>query len=199
MPGLGPRLPHGFPTGRMGPTKSRAPVGPREARDRRSCGGPSVLRPIGRAARAPRPAVMTCCDLRGRGTGAPRSSNGPSHRGGRRRREAGRGGRPAGERCRRADRILEDWGLIPASYEEGLPPLVRRAGRQYLALRGSLDPCVLRFLPREIDDLYARRVLVDAGTINRRRVSYGHTPRRKRRARPAVSCPPPSDQPSLSE
>jgi hypothetical protein len=60
---------------------------------------------------------------------------------------------------------LEDWGLVLAGAEEGLPPVVRRAGRQYLALRGSLDSCALGFLPQVIDDLHARRALLDAGGI----------------------------------
>jgi hypothetical protein len=46
-----------------------------------------------------------------------------------------------------------------------LTPILRDAGRQYLALEGSVDPAVLRFLPFVIDDLHARRALLDAGTI----------------------------------
>jgi hypothetical protein len=62
-------------------------------------------------------------------------------------------------------RILEGWGLILAGLQEGLPPILRDAGREYLALQGSVDPAVLGFLPFVIDDLHARRALLDAGTI----------------------------------
>jgi hypothetical protein len=62
-------------------------------------------------------------------------------------------------------RVLEGWGLILAGLKEGLTPILRDAGRQYLELRGSVDPAVLRFLPFVIDDLHARRALLDAGTI----------------------------------
>jgi hypothetical protein len=61
----------------------------------------------------------------------------------------------------------EAWGLLLAGFEEGLPPILRRAGQQYLALRGAVDPCVLRFLPREVDDLYARRVLFTMRTTGK--------------------------------
>ncbi len=71
---------------------------------------------------------------------------------------------PASVVCERLG-VLEGWGLVLAGSGEGLPPVLRRAGRQYLALRGSLDSSVLRFLPRVIDDLYARRALLHAGTI----------------------------------
>ena len=62
-------------------------------------------------------------------------------------------------------RVLEGWGLMLGGLEEGLPPILREAGRQYLALQGSVDPAVLGFLPFVIDDLHARRALLDAGTI----------------------------------
>jgi hypothetical protein len=62
-------------------------------------------------------------------------------------------------------RVLEGWGLILAGLEEGLTPILRDAGRQYLALEGSVDPAVFGFLPLVIDDLHARRALLDAGTI----------------------------------
>src|SRR5919106_1538086 len=58
--------------------------------------------------------------------------------------------------------------LIPpceVQVEEGVTPIVRDAGRQYLALEGSVDPAVLGFLPFAIDHLHARRALLDAGTI----------------------------------
>ena len=62
-------------------------------------------------------------------------------------------------------RVLEGWGLMLGGLEEGLPPILREAGRPYLALQGSVDPAVLGFLPFVIDDLHARRALLDAGTI----------------------------------
>lgn len=61
--------------------------------------------------------------------------------------------------------VLEGWGLILVGLEEGLPPLLREAGRQYLALRGSVESSVLEFLPHVIDDVHARRALLQAGTV----------------------------------
>jgi hypothetical protein len=62
-------------------------------------------------------------------------------------------------------RVLEGWGLILTGLEEGLTPILRDAGRQYLALEGSVDPAVRGFLPFAIDDLHARHALLNAGTI----------------------------------
>jgi hypothetical protein len=61
--------------------------------------------------------------------------------------------------------VLEACGLIFAGLEDGLPPILRNAGRQYLALQGSVDRSVLQFLAQVIDDLHARRALPEAGTI----------------------------------
>ncbi|WP_205697740.1 hypothetical protein [Conexibacter sp. SYSU D00693] len=55
------------------------------------------------------------------------------------------------------------WGLaLPGEY--GLPPLLLRAGRQYLARHGAVTPAVLDFLPGTVDDLDARAALLQAGT-----------------------------------
>jgi hypothetical protein len=53
-------------------------------------------------------------------------------------------------------RVLEGWGLILTGLEEGLTPILRHTGRQYLAFEGSVDPAVLGFLPLAMDDLHAR-------------------------------------------
>jgi hypothetical protein len=79
------------------------------------------------------------------------------------RREATPDARPSGEPAQ----LGEAGGLLLAGFEEGLPPILRRAGQQYLARRGAVDPCVLRFLPREVDDLYARRVLFTMRTTGK--------------------------------
>lgn len=44
-------------------------------------------------------------------------------------------------------------------------PLLRDAGRQYLARQGEVPREVLRFLPHEVDDLNAREALLVAGTV----------------------------------
>lgn len=61
--------------------------------------------------------------------------------------------------------VLEGWGLMLSGMEDGLPPILRAAGRQYLSLRGVVDASVLGFLPHVIDDLHARRALLQGGTI----------------------------------
>ncbi len=60
---------------------------------------------------------------------------------------------------------LSALGLILDGLEEGLPPILRHAGRQYLAGRPTVRREVLRFLPHVIDDLNARQALLQAGTI----------------------------------
>lgn len=61
---------------------------------------------------------------------------------------------------------LEDTGLLFGGLdEESESPLLRDAGRQYLARHGEVSREVLRFLPREVDDLNAREALLVAGTI----------------------------------
>jgi hypothetical protein len=45
------------------------------------------------------------------------------------------------------------------------PPILLKAGRQYLALEGDIAPDALTFLARQIDDLHARQALLQAGTV----------------------------------
>jgi hypothetical protein len=47
----------------------------------------------------------------------------------------------------------------------GDPPLLRRAGSQYIQLRGEVNEDVLHFLPHIIDDLHARAALLAAGSV----------------------------------
>jgi hypothetical protein len=61
--------------------------------------------------------------------------------------------------------LLEATGLILLAPEAGLPARLLRAGRQYLASKGNVSSDALGFLPHTIDDLVARRALLDAGTI----------------------------------
>lgn len=49
--------------------------------------------------------------------------------------------------------------------DETFPAEVRRAGEQYLALKGEVDRSILAFLPDYVDDLNARRALISAGTV----------------------------------
>ncbi len=62
---------------------------------------------------------------------------------------------------------LESAGLLFGALdeEEQEPPVLRGAGRQYLARCGDVPRAVLRFLPGEVDDLNAREALLVAGTI----------------------------------
>jgi hypothetical protein len=60
---------------------------------------------------------------------------------------------------------LHALGLVLDGLEEGLPPILPRAGRQFLARGGDADHDVLGFLPRAIDDLNAREALLVAGTL----------------------------------
>src|SRR5688572_10850513 len=66
---------------------------------------------------------------------------------------------------REAVLTLEARGLVLGGLEEQLPPILRNAGRQYLALRGEVPESVVNFLPQTIDDLHSRRALLHAGTI----------------------------------
>jgi hypothetical protein len=77
---------------------------------------------------------------------------------------AERGERP----CRVAEIVetLRGQGLVLLSDEEpDRPPILTRAGSQYLARKGRVDPDVLGFLPRYVDDLNARSALLDRGTV----------------------------------
>jgi hypothetical protein len=60
---------------------------------------------------------------------------------------------------------LHALGLVLDGLREGLPPILPRAGRQFLARDGDADHDVLGFLPRVIDDLNAREALLVAGTL----------------------------------
>jgi hypothetical protein len=60
---------------------------------------------------------------------------------------------------------LDALGLVLSGPDEGLPPMLLTAGRQFLAHRGHVEYEVLSFLPRVIDDLTAREALLVAGTI----------------------------------
>jgi hypothetical protein len=60
---------------------------------------------------------------------------------------------------------LSALGLVLDGREEGLPPTLLKAGRQFLARRGDVDRDVVAFLPRVIDDLNAREALIVAGTF----------------------------------
>jgi biotin operon repressor len=53
---------------------------------------------------------------------------------------------------------LNRMGLVFTSDEEPeLPPVLTRAGSQYLEMKGEVADEVLHFLPNVIDDLYARK------------------------------------------
>jgi hypothetical protein len=60
---------------------------------------------------------------------------------------------------------LSALGLILDGLEEGLPPILRHAGRQFLAGGPAVRREVLRFLPQVIDDLKAREALLHGGTV----------------------------------
>lgn len=64
-------------------------------------------------------------------------------------------------------RTLEGLGLLLDGREVGVgvPPLLLRAGRQYLRARGGVRPEVLAFAPRVIDDLHAREALLEASAV----------------------------------
>lgn len=56
--------------------------------------------------------------------------------------------------------------------EPDLPPMLLRGGRQYLQLKGEVDPDVVRYLSKFIDDLDARELLRDAGEWVREELSF---------------------------
>lgn len=68
--------------------------------------------------------------------------------------------RMTGDRVERARLVL-----FAAAEEPDQPPMLMRAGRQYLAMKGAVDRDALFFLPEVIDDLHARRALIQAGTV----------------------------------
>jgi hypothetical protein len=61
---------------------------------------------------------------------------------------------------------LNRMGLVLAFKDEPkLPPLLTRAGSQYLEMNGKVPDEVLHFLPNLIDDLNARKALLHGGTV----------------------------------
>jgi hypothetical protein len=60
---------------------------------------------------------------------------------------------------------IDSLGLALTGREEGLHPVLLRAGRQYLQRRGRVDHEALAFLAKTIDDLHAREALLHAGTL----------------------------------
>lgn len=60
---------------------------------------------------------------------------------------------------------LDRMGLVYSGLDEGRPPMLLNAGRQYLTQRGLVTHEVLYFLPSVIDDLHARDALIHAGVI----------------------------------
>jgi hypothetical protein len=59
---------------------------------------------------------------------------------------------------------LHGMGLVSLIAEDE-PPRLRHAGRQWLARNGEWTPDVLHFLPVYIDDLHARRALIEGGSV----------------------------------
>src|SRR5688500_6955482 len=59
--------------------------------------------------------------------------------------------------------LLQAAGMAEAAEDE--PPRLRHAGRQWLARNGEWTPDVLHFLPVYIDDLHARRALIEGGSV----------------------------------
>ena len=55
-------------------------------------------------------------------------------------------------------------GLVSFIAEDE-PPQLLHAGRQWLARNGEWSPHVLCFLPNYIDDLHARRALMEGGSV----------------------------------
>jgi hypothetical protein len=60
---------------------------------------------------------------------------------------------------------LEATGLVLSRLTEHGPPMLLRAGRQFLHARGKASWEVLHFLPNVIDDLHAREALLVAGSV----------------------------------
>ncbi|MEA2358219.1 MAG: hypothetical protein QOI62_1479 [Solirubrobacteraceae bacterium] len=60
---------------------------------------------------------------------------------------------------------LESSGLLLAGIEEEQWPILLPAGRQYLKAQGDVDQDELRFLPRTLSDLHARRAILHAGIV----------------------------------
>jgi hypothetical protein len=60
---------------------------------------------------------------------------------------------------------LNRMGLVFVSEEEPEFPDLTRAGSQYLEIKGEVADEVLHFLPKVIDDLFARKALLHGGTV----------------------------------
>lgn len=73
-------------------------------------------------------------------------------------------GAPASD-VRNALEDLEEVRLLCSGLDEGLVPILPRAGKQFVERKGHVPREVLRFLPRFVDDLYAREALVHGGTV----------------------------------
>lgn len=67
------------------------------------------------------------------------------------------------ELLQHVDRTGLAW--VAPDEEPEFPPRLTRAGSQYLAMKGEVAGEVLRFLPSVVDDLHARRALIDSGAI----------------------------------
>lgn len=68
---------------------------------------------------------------------------------------------------------LERAGLM-SSGDPGKPLMLLTAGRQLLAARGDVPWAILRFLPEVIDNLHARKALIDAGIVLVDEFRYQH-------------------------
>jgi hypothetical protein len=55
--------------------------------------------------------------------------------------------------------------VLAVAGEDERPPVMMRAGRQVLHLGCVFDESALGFLPRTIDDLFARRALLCGGSV----------------------------------
>lgn len=76
-------------------------------------------------------------------------------------RELGLAPAPLEEFLRHIDRLGLAW--IPPQTESDLGPRLTPAGSQYLSLKGEVAGDVLHFLPSVIEDLNARRALIESG------------------------------------
>jgi hypothetical protein len=65
----------------------------------------------------------------------------------------------------RVQSVLSEANAYGLAVVDGGPPVLLRAGRQYAAADGQVEPDVLAFLPDVIDDLHARRAMIDASVL----------------------------------
>ncbi len=98
---------------------------------------------------------------------------------------------------RHALKDLEEVRLLCSGLDDGLVPILPRAGKQFIERKGHVPREVLHFLPRFVDDLYAREALVHAGRVLvdefRERVLLGNA------VDHAVELVPPSFAAAISE